>query len=98
MLSRTGCVVFYSGCPMMWASQIQTAISLSTAESEYVACSRAMQDVLSLIQLMREIDKIFTVNLTKAVIHCNVYEDNKSCIAMANNKKFSPQTKHIPPL
>ena len=74
---------------------MQTEISLSTAESEYVACSMAMQDILSQMQLMRETDKIFTVNKTKPVIYFNVYEDNESCIAMANNRKFSPRSKNI---
>ena len=79
----------------MWASQMQTEISLSTAESEYVACSMAMRDVLNIMQLMREIDKIFTVNKTKPVVHCNVYDDNESYISMAKNRKFSPRTKHL---
>ena len=95
VLSRTGFVVFYAGCPLVWASRMQTEISLPTAESEYVACSTTMRDVLSLMQLMREIDKMFPVNSPKPIVHCNVYEDNESCIAMAKNRKFSPRTKHI---
>ena len=95
VLFRTGFVVFHAGCPLVWASRMQKKISLSTAESEYVACSTAMRDVLSLIQLMQEIHKIFPVNKAKPIMNCNVYEDNESCIAMAKNRKFSPRTKHI---
>ena len=95
VLSRTGFVIFYAGCPMMWASRMQTEISLSTAESEYVACSTAMRDVLSLMQLMNEIHEIFPIKRPKPIVHCNVYEDNESCIAMAKNRKFSSRTKHI---
>ena len=95
VLSRTGFVIFYAGCPLVWASRMQTEISLSTAESEYIACSTAMRDVLSLMQLMKEIDAVFPVNKTKPIVRCNVYEDNESCIAMAKNRKFSPRTKHI---
>merc|ERR1712127_399008 len=54
-----------------------------------------MRDVLSLMQLMQEINNIFPVNSPKPIVHCNVYEDNESCIAMAKNRKFSPRTKHI---
>ena len=35
VLSRTGIVVFYAGCPIFWASRLQTQIALSTAASEY---------------------------------------------------------------
>ena len=34
VLSRTGFVIFYAGCPLVWASRMQTEISLSKAESE----------------------------------------------------------------
>ena len=95
VLSRTGYIVFYAGCPMMWASRMQTEIALSTAEAEYIACSSALRDVLSLMELLRKIDKIFPIKKSKPEIHCKVYEDNESCIAMAKKRKFSPRTKHI---
>ena len=44
---------------------------------------------------MEEIDKIFPIIEIKPKVHCNVYEDNKSCVTMAKNWKFSPRTKHI---
>jgi len=59
VLSRTGFVVFYAGCPIFWASRLQTEIVLSTAESEYIALSTAMREVISLKYLMAEIDKVF---------------------------------------
>ena len=74
---------------------MQTEISLSTAEAEYIACSTAMRDVLSIMQIIEEIDKIFPLLKMKPKVHCKVYEDNESCIAMAKNRKFSPRTKHI---
>ena len=58
VLSRTGFVIFFSRLSYDVGNLMQIEISLSTAESEYVACSMAIQDVLSLMQLMREIDKI----------------------------------------
>jgi len=33
VLSRTGFIIFYVGCPLVWASRMQTEIALSTAES-----------------------------------------------------------------
>ena len=95
VLSRTGFIIFYAGCPLVWVSKMQTEIALSTAESEYIACSIAMRDVISLMQLMKEVDKVFPLDQPTPLIRCNVYEDNESCIAMAKNRKFSPRTKHI---
>ena len=106
VLSRTGYIITYAGCPLIWASRMQTEISLSTAESEYIALSTSMRDVISIMQLMDEINKIFPLNEAKPKIHCKldkeepktqckVYEDNESCIAMAKNRQFSPRTKHI---
>ena len=74
---------------------MQTEIALSTAEAEYIACSTAMRDVLSLMQLMKEVDTILPIKQPKPMVRCNVYEDNESCIAMTKRRKFSPRTKHI---
>ena len=95
VLCRTGYVVFYAGCPLVWASRMQTEIAMSTAESEYIALSMAMREELSLMQLMDEINKIFEIKILKPRIHCKVFEDNESCILMAKRRKFSPRTKHI---
>jgi hypothetical protein len=41
-LSRTGFVIMYCGCPIHWASKLQSEIALSTTESEYMALSMAI--------------------------------------------------------
>ena len=95
VLSRTGFVEFYAGCPIFWASRLQTEIALSTAESEYIALSTAMREVISLIHLMNEIDKVYKLSCLDQKVFCKVFDDNKCCIAMATTRKFSPRTKHI---
>ena len=35
------------------------------------------------------------MHIPKPIVHCDVYEDNESCIAMAKRRNFSPRTKHI---
>jgi hypothetical protein len=47
-LSRTGYVITYCGCPVHWASKLQSEIALSTTESEYIALSMATRDLLPL--------------------------------------------------
>jgi len=45
--------------------------------------------------LMKEINVIFPLFLLSPRFVIKVREDNQSCIAMVQNPKFSPQTKHI---
>eukprot|EP00957_Ditylum_brightwellii_P035554 2695626-Ditylum_brightwellii.AAC.1 len=37
VMSRTGYVIKYANCPIVWMPKLQTEITLSTIESEYVA-------------------------------------------------------------
>ena len=55
VLSRTGYVITYDGCLIIWASRIQTEIALSKMELEYIAISQAMRDALPSMSLMKEI-------------------------------------------
>jgi hypothetical protein len=40
--SQTGYVIRYAGCPIIWASELQTKVVLSTTESEYVGLSESL--------------------------------------------------------
>ena len=95
VLSRTGYVLMYANCPVLWCSKLQTEIALSTTEAEYIALSQSMREVIPFMTLLQEIDKIFSINTNKARFHCKVFEDNNSCISLAKSEKFSPRTKHI---
>ena len=68
---------------------------LSTTESEYIALSQAMQEVIPFMNLMMEVGDIFTLHNPKPVFHCKVFEDNNSCIRVTESPKFTPRTKHI---
>lgn len=43
VLSQTGLVITYCGCPITWSSKLQSEIALSTTEAEYIALSMAMR-------------------------------------------------------
>jgi len=40
--SRTGYVILFANCPLLWASKLQTEITVSTLEAEYIALSQSM--------------------------------------------------------
>lgn len=95
VLSRTGYVIRYAGCPIGWCSKLQSEIALSTAEAEYIALSQALREVIPLITLLDELSKMIAVYTCSPDFVCSVWEDNQSCISMAESTKFSPRTKHI---
>eukprot|EP00957_Ditylum_brightwellii_P075665 5750066-Ditylum_brightwellii.AAC.1 len=57
LMSHTGFVIIYAGCPVLWQSKLQTEIALSTAETEYIALSSAMYEVISFMNLLEELSQ-----------------------------------------
>ena len=95
VLSRTGFVISYAGCPIYWCSKLQTEICLSTTESENVDLSMAMREVLPFLNLMGKIKPFLPVTDKNPNLFCTVWEDNQSTIKVAESPKFTPRTKHI---
>ena len=95
VMSRTGYVLMYAGCPIHWVSKLQTEIALSTAEAEYIALSQSLREVIPLMSMMKELKATFPIEIEIPNFNCTVHEDNQSCISMATKQKFSPRTKHI---
>ena len=58
VLSRTGFIITYANCPLIWASRLQSEISLSTTEAEFIALSTAMKEIIPLINILDEIKDI----------------------------------------
>ena len=85
----------YHNCPIFWISKLQTEITLSTAEAEYIALSQAMRSVVPLITFFEELSTNIPIEKKKPIFKCTVFEDNRSCIAMTQQERFSPRTKHI---
>ena len=94
--SRHGYIIMYNKCPIIWKSQMQTEVCLSSTESEYVGLSYALREVIPIIELMKELNKLKLIS-TRAVpkIHCKVFEDNSGALEMAKVHKYRPRTKHL---
>lgn len=94
--SRHGYIINYAGCPLLWKSQLQTEIALSSTESEYTGLSYALRDAIPIIQLLKEMKSLkFPINSPKARVHCHVFEDNSGALEMARIHKYRPRTKHL---
>jgi len=51
---RAGYLITYAGCPVLWASKLQTKIALSSTKSKYIALSKALQEITPLITKINE--------------------------------------------
>ena len=74
VLSHTGFVIMYDGCPLTWCSKLQTEIALSTTESEYIALSQAMRETIPFMNLMVEVGDVFfrfTIPNQSSIARCS---------------------------
>ena len=94
-MSRTGYVIQYANCPIIWSSKLQSEIALSTTEAEYIAFSQCLRDVIPLIDFLKELGKTIPFLDEAPVLHCTVHEDNRGCIDLVETPKMRPRTKHI---
>ena len=94
--SRTGFILFYAGCPLVWTSTLQTEICLSSTEAEYVALSQALRTTIPIMNVLKEMkDYGYDIKATVPTVHCQVFEDNTGAIEIATVHKHRPRTKHI---
>ena len=94
--SRSGHVICYLNCPILWSLKLQTEVALSTTEAEFIACSTALRDVIPLINLLNEVRKRYDNDVQfKPTVRCEVFKDNTGALELANTPKMRPRTKHI---
>ncbi|CDO76235.1 hypothetical protein BN946_scf184644.g9 [Trametes cinnabarina] len=84
----TGYVFLVDGGAVSWASKKQELVTLSTAESEYVAATHAAKEA---IWLRRLIGEVFGP-LSNATM---LYSDNQAAIALTKDGSYHARTKHI---
>jgi hypothetical protein len=94
--SRSGYIIKYANCPLIWGSKLQSEIALSSCESEFICLSETVRQVIPLINLVKEIkSRGGPLSVTIPTVHCRVFEDNSGAIQIATVPKMRPRTKHI---
>ena len=95
-ISRTGYLILYNGCNIMWKSYLQTEITLSTVESKYFALSQSLRPMIPVINLLKNIHEVSPKESLKTPeVNVTAYKCNSSFIMMSQADKFPPRTKHI---
>jgi Reverse transcriptase (RNA-dependent DNA polymerase) len=93
--SRTGYVIMFAGCPVVWVSKLQTEIALSTMEAEYVALSHSLRQLLHLRRVVEEIGKELGYQKELQVsTHSEIFEDNAGALTLANSPHLTPRSRH----
>lgn len=95
VVSRTGFVIRYFGCPVLWSSKLQSEIALSTTEAEYIALSTAMRDIIPMKALLQELKEVLEMPEIEVKCHSILFEDNQGAEELENVPKTRPRTKHI---
>jgi hypothetical protein len=69
--SRSGWIIFYANCPVIWASKLQSQVTLSTTEPEYIAMSMALCDAIPLMELIKEMQECqFDIANSQPYVYC----------------------------
>ena len=94
--SRTGYIIKYMGCPIVWVSKLQTEMTLSTCEAEYTACSEALCTAIPIMNLIEEASSFgMPFSLHKTKIFCKLFCNNTGAVELLKLPKVCPRTKHI---
>jgi hypothetical protein len=94
--SRTGWIVCLGGTPLLWKSQLQSCVTLSTLEVEYVALSASLRTVVWTKAMVLEVAKAIGLDSnTTATIHATVFEDNQGAYLLATKHRISARTKYF---
>ena len=86
--STTGYVVTLANGPVVWNSKKQTCVALSTAESEYVACSATAREIKYLRAVLKELG-------VEQKGPTMLYQDNNAAIANARGIDRKGSLRHI---
>lgn len=94
--SRTGFVIKLGGCPLLWKSQLQKEISLSTQMAEYQGLSHSLRILLPIRRLLIEVATALELpSQIQATIHAEVFEDNAACLSLATDQRITSRTKYF---
>lgn len=86
--STSGYVFMFGNGVISWGSERQKSVALSTTESEHMAASHAIKELVWLKRLLAE---LLPIDMETPMF----YMDNQSAIRLVKNPEFHKRTKHI---
>ena len=92
--STTGVIVCHYGSPVLWTSNLQSVVALSTFESEFMATATSVQYTLYSRNVYAELYK-HQNTATNVFSPTTVFSDNQPNIDGIRNQSSSPRSRHI---
>ena len=78
--SRTGYVLLVGNCPVQWVSKLQSEISVSMMEAEYISLSTAMRDLIPLRTFVDEVKDLIGASALPCRMYSKLFEDNNGAL------------------
>ena len=89
-------IISQVGRPILWKSQLQTEISLSSTESEYTGLSHSLREAIPIMESINDMKKHnFPIYDKTLRVRCKVFEDNSGAIEISMTHRYHPVTKHL---
>jgi hypothetical protein len=89
--STTGSLIKLAGAPILWKSQLQKEVTLSSTEAEYVALSETVREVCWLKNLLTELKP----STNKEIGKVKIFVDNQAAISLTEDHTNSRRSRHV---
>ena len=82
--SRSGYIVLYAGCQIIWSSKLQTQVALSTTKVEYVSLSQTLRELVPVMNLIKELKERKIISISSVPkVYFKAFEDNSGALELA---------------
>ncbi len=94
--SCTGFIITFAECPVLWQSKLQTAMALSTMESEVIALSACCRELFLMIEMVSSLTKSVNLPIGKTTMNVSIHKDNVGALVLAKTlpPQYMPQSKY----
>ena len=93
--SHPGFIITLSDVPLVWRSQLQSEISLSTTEAEYITLRQSLRTLLPICSLLLEVAQAIGLKPSlQVMIHCRAVQDNQASYLLATTHWITNHTKY----
>jgi hypothetical protein len=94
--SRTGFIITFADCPVLWQSKLQTETALSTMEVEIIALSACCRELFPIMDMVSSVTKSVKLPIGKTIMNVSIHEDDLGALVLAKTlpPQFTPRSKY----
>ena len=94
--SRTGFIITFADCPVLWVSKLQTETALSTMEAEIIALAHCCRELFPIIDITMSLGDAVGLPIGDTTLNVSVHEDNAGALVLAKTlpPAFTPRSKY----